>query len=351
MTGLEAIPAGLTGEAFWLPLIFACLMALSMLLYVVLDGYDLGVGIWLRHAEPAQRDVMIASIGPFWDANETWLVLGVGLLLVAFPLAHGVILGGLYLPVSVMLIGLILRGVAFDFRAKAKVEHRALWDSAFFSGSLLASLAQGTMLGQLITGFANTTSAWCFSLAIGLGLSAGYALLGAGWLILKAEGTLQAAAVRWARGAAWGTGAGIAAVSVATPLVSPAIFAKWFSLPQFFALLPIPLMSLAMFVLLLIFLSRLSADSMRMNARGLRRWAWAPFACGVGLFVLAFLGLGYSLFPYLVPDLITIWSAAAAPESLRVMLYGVILVLPAILGYTAFAYRVFWGKASDLHYG
>lgn len=351
MTGLEAIPASLTGAAFWLPLIFVCLMGLAMQLYVILDGYDLGVGIWLRRAAPEQRDLMIASIGPFWDANETWLVLGVGLLLVAFPLAHGVILGGLYLPVAVMLCGLILRGVAFDFRAKVKVEHKARWDSAFFAGSLLASLAQGTMLGQLITGFSNTALAWSFSLAIGFGLSAGYALLGASWLVMKTEGALQAAAVRWARGAAWGTGAGIAAVSVATPLVSPAIFAKWFSLPQFFALLPIPLMSLAMFVLLLIFLSRLSVDAARMNVRGLRRWAWAPFACGVGLFVLAFLGLAYSLFPYLVPDRITIWSAAAAPESLQVMLYGVVLVLPAILGYTAFAYRVFWGKASELHYG
>lgn len=351
MSVMEVIPAGLTGAAFWLPLIFACLMGLAMLLYVILDGYDLGVGIWLRRAEPEQRDLMIASIGPFWDANETWLVLGVGLLLVAFPLAHGVILGGLYLPVSVMLAGLILRGVAFDFRTKAKVEHKTLWDRAFFAGSLLASLAQGTMLGQLVTGFADTLLAWCFSLAIGLGLSAGYALLGAGWLIMKTDGSLQAAAVRWARGAAWGTGAGIAGVSLAAPLVSPAIFTKWFSLPQFFALLPIPLMSLAIFVLLQIFLSRLATDADRGNVRGLRRWAWAPFACSVGLFVLAFMGLAYSLFPYLVPDRITIWSAAAASESLQIMLYGVLVVLPAILAYTAYAYRIFWGKASNLHYG
>lgn len=351
MTPVELIPVGLAGPAFWLPLVFVCLMGLAMLLYVILDGYDLGVGIWLRSAAPEQRDLMIASIGPFWDANETWLVLGVGLLLVAFPLAHGVILGGLYLPVAFMLSGLILRGVAFDFRAKVKAEQKALWDAAFFAGSLLAALAQGTMLGQLITGFDSSLIAWAFSLAIGLGLAAGYALLGATWLILKTTGPLQARAVRWARGAAWGTGAGIAAVSLATPLVSPAIFAKWFSLPQFFALLPIPLMSLGLFVLLLIFLSRLSTDADRVNTRGLHRWAWAPFACSVGLFTLAFLGLAYSLFPYLVPDRITIWSAAAAPESLQVMLYGVALVLPAILGYTAYAYRVFWGKASELHYG
>lgn len=351
MSGFEAVSTGLAGAEFWLPLIFAALMALAMLLYVILDGYDLGVGIWLRCGTPEQRDLMIASIGPFWDANETWLVLGVGLLLVAFPLAHGVILGGLYLPVAVMLAGLILRGVAFDFRVKVKVEHKKLWDHAFFGGSLLTSLAQGTMLGQLIVGFTHTPLAWVFSLAIGLGLSAGYALLGASWLIMKAEGTLQVAAVRWARSAAWGTAVGIAAVSITTPLVSPAIFAKWFSLPQFFALLPIPLMSVAVFAFLHVLLSRLAVDAQRMNARDLHRWAWSPFACSVSLFVFAFLGLAYSLFPYLVLDRITIWSSAAASESLRVMLYGVAVVLPAILGYTVWAYRVFWGKASELHYG
>lgn len=350
MTTLDMLPAALNGSAFWLPLIFVGLMGLSMLLYVILDGYDLGVGIWLQRATPNQRDAMIASIGPFWDANETWLVLGVGLLLVAFPLAHGVILGALYLPVALMLMGLILRGVAFDFRAKVKAAHKPLWDGAFFAGSLLASLAQGVMLGQLIVGFSDSAIAWMFSAFIGVGLTAGYALMGATWLILKTEGDLQARAVSWARIAAWGTGAGIAAVSLATPMVSPAIFAKWFTLPQFIALLPIPLMSVALFVLLQIFLARLTSDLARGNARGLQRWAWAPFACSVSLFALAFFGLAYSLFPYLVPDRITIWGAAAAPESLMIMLYGVILVLPAILGYTAFAYRVFWGKASELHY-
>lgn len=351
MNPVDLVPAGLTGAAFWLPLIFVCLMGLAMLLYVILDGYDLGVGIWLQRAEPAQRDRMIAAIGPFWDANETWLVLGVGLLLVAFPLAHGVILGALYLPVALMLVGLILRGVAFDFRAKVKSEKKARWDLAFHAGSLLASLAQGTMLGQLITGFDASPAGLLFSIFIGLGLAAGYALLGASWLILKTEGALQLRALRWARLSAWGTGAGIAAVSIATPLVSPSIFAKWFSLPQFFALLPIPLASLAMFVLLQVFLSRLKVDAGSGNTNGLRRWSWGPFACSVSLFVLAFFGLAYSLFPYLVPDRITIWNAAAAPESLMVMLVGALLVLPAILGYTAFAYRVFRGKASDLHYG
>ncbi|WP_265468737.1 cytochrome d ubiquinol oxidase subunit II [Arenimonas daejeonensis] len=200
-----------------LPLIFTGLMALAMLLYVVLDGYDLGVGILLRGASDPQKDRMISSIGPFWDANETWLVLGVGLLLVAFPLAHGVILSSLYLPVAAMLIGLILRGVAFDFRVKARAAHKPLWNGAFWAGSLLAAFSQGFMLGSYILGFRDDAVAVMFAIAIGLCLCAGYALLGAGWLVLKAEGELRERALRWAYANLWLTALGIAAVSVATP--------------------------------------------------------------------------------------------------------------------------------------
>lgn len=346
------IPTDLAGEAFWLPLVFMGLMGLSILAYVILDGYDLGVGILLPTAENVgERNLMIGSIGPFWDANETWLVLGVGILLVAFPLAHGVILTQLYLPVTLMLLGLILRGVAFEFRVKARDPHQHLWDRAFFAGSLLAAVSQGVMLGQLITGFAASLWAWLFSLAIGVGLAGGYVLLGAGWLIMKTEGRLQQRAVRWGRRALYFTAAGIAAVSVATPLVSPQIFAKWFSLETFFALLPIPLMSAALVLLLAIFLKRLAEDARVANPLGLARWAWAPFAGGVALFLLAFLGLAYSLFPWLVLDRITVWDAASAPESLRIILWGALLVVPTIIAYTAFVYRVFWGKASVLSYG
>jgi len=345
------IPTALEGAAFWLPVVFSGLMGLAMLAYVVLDGYDLGVGIWLASATPEQKDVMVSSIGPFWDANETWLVLGVGLLLVAFPSAHGVILGGLYLPVAIMLAGLILRGVAFDFRVKVKAAHKPRWDAAFFAGSLLAALAQGVMIGQLIVGFDHGPVALLFSAFIGICLASGYALLGASWLVMKTEGSLQQRAVSWARRAAWLTGAGIAAVSVATPLVSPAIFHRWFALPQIIGLLPIPVMTLGLFALLMIFLTRLDADTLRANRRGLKRWSWAPFAASVGLFVLAFLGLAYSLFPHLVPDRITIWDAASAPESLQLVLYGVVVVLPAIIAYNVFAYRVFWGKTTPLEYG
>ena len=325
-----------------LPLIFLGLMGLAVLAYVVLDGYDLGVGLLLQGAEPAQRDRMIASIGPFWDANETWLVLGVGLLLIAFPHAHGVILGSLYLPVAAMLIGLILRGVAFDFRVKAHDDHKRIWDFAFWSGSLLASLAQGFMLGQYILGFRSDAGALLFSACIALGLCAGYVLLGASWLIMKADDELVQRAVRWAQHALWLTGLGIAAVSIVTPAVSPRIFAKWFALPNLFLLLPIPLLTALAFTW--------CDSTLRHMARGNHAKPWAPFVAAVLMFVLAFAGLAYSLFPYLVMDRITLWDASAAPAALRFIGIGLMVTLPVIVGYTVFAYRVFWGRSTELSY-
>ena len=187
--------------AEFLPLFFLAVMGLSLLAYVILDGYDLGVGLLLLQATDAEKDTMIASIGPFWDANETWLVLGVGVLLIAFPMAHGVVLQALYLPVAVMLIGLILRGVAFDFRVKAPLKYKSFWNRAFFAGSLMASASQGWMLGSYITGFAVGWEYTLFATLIALLLPAAYVLLGAGWLIMKTAGELQALAVKRAQGA------------------------------------------------------------------------------------------------------------------------------------------------------
>jgi cytochrome d ubiquinol oxidase subunit II len=328
--------------ATWLPLVFVALMGLAMLAYVVLDGYDLGVGILLRGADDADKDAMIASIGPFWDANETWLVLGVGILLVAFPLAHGVILGGLYLPVAAMLAGLIVRGVAFDFRVKAHADRKPLWNRAFHAGSVLAAFAQGFMLGIYILGFAYTTASVAFAVFIGLSLLAGYALLGGGWLLMKAEGDLHLRAARWTRLALWLTALGIAAVSVATPLVSERIFAKWFAPSHLPFLAPIPLATACLLAL--------CDRSLRRLARGAEPRIWIPFACAVGVFVLAFAGLAYSLFPFLVVDRITYLDAASAPESLAFMGVGIAITLPAIIGYTAYSYRVFWGKTRELKY-
>ncbi|MFM2041431.1 MAG: hypothetical protein RLY86_7 [Pseudomonadota bacterium] len=329
-------------EGHWLPVVFAALMGVSILAYVVLDGYDLGVGILMGDADDAQRDRMIASIGPFWDANETWLVLAVGLLLVAFPMAHGMILSHLYLPVAVLLLGLILRGVSFEFRAKTDGGQQRWWNRAFIGGSLLAALAQGYMLGVYILGLETGWAAMAFGLLTGVCLAAGYAFIGAAWLILKTEGDVQAKAVAWARHSLGLAALGMVAVSLATPLVSDRIAAKWFELPNLFLLAPIPLMTVGLFATVWFALTRLP------NAKD--RWAWVPFAGAVGIFMLGFHGLAYSFYPYVVPEKLTVWDAAAAPESLMIIFVGTCVVLPVIVGYTIFAYRVFRGKAGELRY-
>jgi cytochrome d ubiquinol oxidase subunit II len=326
----------------WLPIIFAGLMGLSILLYVVLDGFDLGVGILTYGQSNDHQDMMVASIGPFWDANETWLVLGIGLLLVAFPIAHGVILTALYLPVALMLVGLILRGVAFEFRAKVKPDQKPLWNRLFFGGSLLTALAQGYMLGAYILGFETGVAELAFCLLAAVCLAAGYAFVGACWLILKAEGTLQAKAVAWARQTLLFTALGMVAVSVTTPLVSPRIFAKWFQFPEVIALAPIPLMTAALFVALFVFL--------RGMPRSGDRLAWVPIWAAATLFTLGFFGLAYSFFPYIVPERLTIWEAASSPEALSLILIGTLFVLPVILAYSLFAHWVFRGKATALRY-
>jgi cytochrome d ubiquinol oxidase subunit II len=325
-----------------LPLIFAALMGVSILLYVVLDGFDLGVGLLFPFAEEAERDRMVASIGPFWDANETWLVLAIGILLVAFPVAHGDILTALYLPVAVMLIGLILRGVAFEFRAKAPLGHKRPWDAAFWAGSLMTALAQGFMLGMYVMGLDWTLPKVAFALGTAGALAVAYSFIGAAWVILKTDGILQRKAVGWARGGIWGMVLGMGAVSLATPMVSERIFDKWFRFPEIVALAPLPLMSGLLVALLWLALRRLPTAN--------DSFAWFPFAGAVVLMVLGFFGMAYSFYPYIVPEKLTIWEAAAATESLSIILVGTLVVLPMILAYTVLAYVIFRGKATKLSY-
>ena len=343
---LEQVP-DLTTAAGWLPLAFMLVMGLAILAYVILDGFDLGVGLLLQLGDgDKQKDTMIASIGPFWDANETWLVLGIGILLVAFPVAHGIVLGALYLPVALMLIGLTLRGVAFDFRVKAKDEHKATWDRAFFAGSPLASLAQGYMLGRFVTGFTEDLWSYLFACLIALGMASGFALLGSTWLIIKTTDELQRRAITWAKRSIVLLAIGVAGVSLATPFVSQRIYEKWFGLENLIVLWPIPAMTAVTFLVAYRSLSRLPQ---RLD-QGRHDSEWIPFASTVGIFMLAFHGLAYSLFPYVVIDRMTIWEAAAAPESLMFIFIGAIIVLPVIVGYSVYAYRVFRGKATDLSY-
>jgi cytochrome d ubiquinol oxidase subunit II len=312
-----------------LVLLFAALMAFAILAYVLLDGYDLGIGMLMPAAEREEQELMVATIAPFWDANETWLVLGVGLLLVAFPAAHGEILGALYLPVAAMLVGLMLRGVAFELRVKAEGWHRELWNWLFWAGSTLAAFAQGLMLGRYVTGFDSGFGYWLFAMVVGASLCGGYVLLGATWLVLRTRGALQEKAVRWAKWGLLWVALGVALVSLGTPLASETVRLRWFDFPRTLGLMVLPLATVATGV-----------------------WVWAvlgksdtkPFGGAVAIFALAFIGLGYSLFPYVVMDELTLWDAAADESALRFLAVGALIVLPFIVGYTIYSYRVFRGK-------
>jgi cytochrome d ubiquinol oxidase subunit II len=324
-----------------LPVVFVVVMGAAVLAYVVLDGYDLGVGMLMPAASDDEQSVMVSSIGPFWDANETWLVLGIGVLLAAFPQAHGMVLGALYLPVVAMLVGLMFRGVAFEMRIKAQGWHRELWNWLFWAGSFAASFFQGVMLGRYITGFETGVGYWFFAFVVGASLCGGYVLMGATWLILKTTGEVRRKAIGWARWGLLWVALGVALVSLATPLVSETVRDKWFDFPHTLWLMLLPAATVACGWWLWRSTGRLR------DGAGHDR---TPFLAAVGIFTLAFLGLAYSLFPYVVIDRLTIWEAAAHPTGLKALLIGVALVVPFIFGYTFVAYRVFRGKTSGKLY-
>jgi cytochrome d ubiquinol oxidase subunit II len=320
-----------------LPLIWAGIIGIAVAMYVILDGFDLGIGILFPFArDDEERSQMMSSIAPFWDGNETWLVLGGVGLLVAFPIAYSVVMPALYLPVILMLLALVFRGVAFEFR---EVGGKALWSVAFAGGSMLASFAQGVILGGLIQGikvennaFAGGPFDWAtpFALLCGFGVSAGYALLGATWLVMKTEGPVAERARRQSKALLLVVLAFMAVVSLWTPLAFPRIFERWFSTPNIYVLWPVPL---------------ITALTAYVCWRALERGREvAPFAATIALFLLGYLGLVISSFPYLVPPSLTIWQTAAAPASQLFMLIGTLVLLPLILGYTAYVYWLFRGK-------
>jgi cytochrome d ubiquinol oxidase subunit II len=321
-----------------LAFIWAGLIALAVLMYVVMDGFDLGIGILFPFLKrPDDRDVMMNSIAPVWDGNETWLVLGGGGLLAVFPLAYSLLMTAFYAPLIVMLLALVFRGVAFEFRFRDP-RHRFFWDHAFSAGSIGATFCQGMVLGTFVQGIEiegrNYAGGWFgwltpFSVFTGAALIVGYALLGATWLVMKTEGELQARVIRFARGLALGTLAAIVAVSVWTPFLNLSYAMRWFSMPNVLYLSPVPL---------------LVAATAWALWRSLGRNDVQPFVCALLLFVLSFAGLAISLYPYLVPPEITIYEAAGPPESLSFLLAGAVVLLPIILAYTAYSYWVFRGK-------
>jgi cytochrome d ubiquinol oxidase subunit II len=330
---------------FFLPLIWAMIIGFGIVMYVLLDGFDLGIGIlFLFNKKAEHRDIMMNSIAPLWDGNETWLVLGGMGLLAAFPKAYAMILPALYLPLIFFLFGLILRGVAFEFRFKA-TKHQYIWDWSFAAGAILATFMQGIVLGRFVEGFPmvdgkyiGTINAWFtpFSITTSLGLLTGYGLLGATWLIVKTEGELQ----EWCRKITWWLAAGtllfIVIVSIWTPLAQPAIAQRWFAWPNLLYLSPIP------------FYTGMAAIALFWSLW--KKHEYMPFISSIGLFLLAFFGLGISIWPYIVPRVMTIWKAASPPNSQLFILTGALFLIPMILAYTVHAYWIFRGKVKTEDY-
>ena len=332
-----------------LPLIWAGVIAAAVLLYVLLDGFDLGVGILFPFARsPADRDVMMGSIAPFWDGNETWLVLGGGGLFAVFPLAYALVMPALYLPIYLMLISLVLRGVAFEFRLHGRSSGKRFWTAAFAGGSLTAAFAQGLVLGGFIQGirardgaFAGGPFDWLtpYCILIACGLVCGYALLGAAWLVLKTRDQLHGDARRWAWMATAATAVFLLLVSVASLAIHPRIAARWglvghaIDLARLLRLAPIPLLGLVGLLAIV---------------RGLRRRSnlW-PYAGAAVVFLSGYLGLAVDFFPYVAPYVLTFREAAAADNALALMFGGLCIILPAILGYTAWVYWLFRGKVGE----
>jgi cytochrome d ubiquinol oxidase subunit II len=331
--------ASLIDLQYTLPVVWALVIGFAVAMYVVLDGFDLGIGILFPfYKDESERDLAMNSVAPFWDGNETWLVLGGVGLWVAFPKAYAVILPALYLPVIIMLLALIFRGVAFEFRWVAKPHHHK-WDVAFAAGSTIATFMQGIILGGLLQGirvrngqFAGGPLDWLtpFGLMCGVALVVGYALLGATWLMMKTGGEVERHARRMAGPLLYLLLAFIAVVSIWTPLAFGRIAERWFSVPNFYVLSQVPLATLVLAWICW---------------RGIRRGREiVPFASAVGLFLLAFAGLVISNAPYLVPPSITLWDAAAHPSSQVFFLIGASILLPMIIGYTVFVFWLFRGK-------
>jgi cytochrome bd ubiquinol oxidase subunit II len=323
-----------------LPIIWAIIIAFGLMMYVVLDGFDLGIGILFPFVRDREdRDTMVNTVAPVWDANETWLVLGGAGLLAAFPLAYSVLLSALYIPLMLMLAGLIWRGVAFEFRFKAAERRRPFWDKAFAWGSYIATIAQGVSLGAFINGFEVTGPSyqggaidWLtpFSVFTGLSLLVAYALLGSTWLIMKTEGALQNRMIALARPITLVLFVVIGAVSLWTPLAHPDIAARWFSLPNFLFFAPVPILVLVATWAMLRVLDR------EPHA--------APFALALLLLFLGYSGLAISLWPNIIPPSISIREAAAPAQSMGFTLVGALFIIPCILAYTTWSYYVFRGK-------
>ena len=330
---------------FDLATVWGFIIAFAVFAYVVMDGFDLGIGVLFPTLDVGpERDAAMNSVAPVWDGNETWLVLGGGALMAAFPLAYAIIMPALYAPIVAMLLGLVFRGVAFEFRWR-DARHRRFWDVAFTAGSVVAALAQGIALGALLQGIKVDGRAYgggwwdwlsAFSLLTGVAVLSGYTLLGACWLVWRTEGPVQDKALGIARWTGISTVGFIVAVSAATPFLNYGYYKRWFAWPNILAVAPVPILV----ALIALALGRALA----------KRRERAPMLLALALFFLCFVGLGISMFPYIVPDSVTIWQAAAPAKSQIFVLVGAAVMIPIILAYTAHAYWVFRGKVGHEGY-
>ena len=330
------------GLAFWLPLIWAWFIAFAVVMYVVMDGFDLGVGILFNAARDENwRDRMMLSVAPIWDGNETWLILGGGGLLAVFHLAYAILMPALYVPLLMMLIALVFRGVAFEFRFKAETSKR-LWDHAFCYGSLIATFAQGMVLGAFVQGFQVSGRQFAggtwdfltpFSVVTGASLLLGYGLLGATWCVMKTTGELELWSRQMALRFLVGTIIAMGVVSLWVPFLGREIEERWFSWPNIAYLSPVPLLT--------------ALAAWRLYRALQDNATYQPFFLAIALFLLGYLGLGVSLFPYIVPPKVTIWQAANTVNSQLFALVGFSIVMPLTFFYTGYAYWVFRGKVRE----
>lgn len=327
-------------------LTWAVIISFAIIMYVILDGFDLGIGILFPFVKTTEhRDIMMNSVAPIWDGNETWLVFGAASLYAAFPIAYSTLLPTLYLPIMVMLAALIFRGVAFEFRFKAH-KSQYLWDIAFCAGSTIAAFGQGIVLGTFVQGYGDRMPLmisdyhWLtpFSITTGVAVVVGYGLLGATWLIAKTVGDLQERMFKFAKFLLLGVSFFMAVVSLWSPFISPHILHRWFDWPNPLYLAPLPILTtiVALFNFFALY----------------KRYEYWPFILSAVLFILAYIGFCVSAYPYIIPHALPVWDAASAPSSLKFILVGVIVLLPILLAYTVYAYRVFWGKitSTEGHY-
>jgi cytochrome d ubiquinol oxidase subunit II len=326
-------------------LTWAVIISFIIMMYVLLDGFDLGIGIlfpWIKHGQ--YRDIMMSSVIPVWDGNETWLVFGAAALYAAFPLAYSVLLPTLYMPIMILLVSLIFRGVAFEFRFKAQ-RSQFIWDIAFAAGSTLAAFIQGIILGTFVKGYgdhlplSHSAYQWLtpFSIFTGVAVVCGYALLGATWLIVKTEGNLQDQLYKAAKILLGLVAVFLVVVSIWTPIVEPRIMNRWFTLPNFYYLSALPLLTIA-----IVFYNFYCLH---------KRKERAPFVLSMGLFIFAYIGFCISAWPYIIPHVVPVWEAAAAPSTLKFILVGTVILLPILLAYTVYSYHVFRGKVKEvIHY-